>query len=70
VLVVVDVVLGSLHIYVSHGIISPSTAVTLLNLSGESPLSQYSGAGKVATGVLGLFATGYVIYVICMDLAC
>jgi hypothetical protein len=46
---------------------SPSIAVTLLNLSGESPLSQYSAAGKVATGILGLFATGYVIYV---DLTC
>lgn len=34
--------------------------VTLLNLAGESPLSQYTGAGKVATGLLGLFATGYV----------
>lgn len=31
--------------------------ITLLNLSGESPLSQYSAAGKVATGILGLFAT-------------
>jgi len=31
--------------------------VTLLNLSGESPLAQYSTAGKVATGILGLFAT-------------
>jgi Ion transport protein len=34
--------------------------VTLLNLSGESPLSQYSVWGKIATAVLGLFATGYV----------
>ena len=32
--------------------------VTLLNLSGEAPLSQYSAAGKFVTGVLGLFATG------------
>jgi heme/copper-type cytochrome/quinol oxidase subunit 4 len=32
--------------------------MTLLNLSGESPLSQYSAAGKVVTGILGLFATG------------
>ena len=31
--------------------------VTLLNLSGESPLAQYSVAGKIATGILGLFAT-------------
>jgi len=32
--------------------------ITLLNLSGESPLCQYSQAGKIATGILGLFATG------------
>ena len=32
--------------------------VTLLNLSGEAPLAQYSLIGKVATGILGLFATG------------
>jgi Ion transport protein len=32
--------------------------LTLLNLSGESPLSEYSMAGKVATGLLGLCATG------------
>ena len=32
--------------------------VTLLNLSGESPLAQYSLLGKFATGILGLFATG------------
>ena len=32
--------------------------VTLLNLTGESPLSQYSAWGKVVTGLLGLFATG------------
>ena len=31
--------------------------ITLLNLSGESPLAQYSMAGKVITGILGLFAT-------------
>ena len=31
--------------------------MTLLNLSGESPLCQYSVWGKVATGILGLFAT-------------
>ena len=31
--------------------------VTLLNLSGESPLANYTAAGKVATGILGLFAT-------------
>lgn len=32
--------------------------VTLLNLSGEAPLAQYSVWGKIATGILGLFATG------------
>jgi Ion transport protein len=31
--------------------------MTLLNLSGESPLAQYSVWGKVVTGLLGLFAT-------------
>uniref|UniRef100_A0A7S4EPX0 Ion transport domain-containing protein n=1 Tax=Pseudo-nitzschia australis TaxID=44445 RepID=A0A7S4EPX0_9STRA len=31
--------------------------MTLLNLSGESPLAQYSVVGKIATGILGLFAT-------------
>jgi hypothetical protein len=31
--------------------------MTLLNLSGEAPLCQYSIPGKVATGILGLFAT-------------
>jgi hypothetical protein len=31
--------------------------MTLLNLSGEAPLCQYSVPGKVATGLLGLFAT-------------
>ena len=32
--------------------------VTLLNLSGESPLCQYSIWGKITTGCIGLFATG------------
>ena len=32
--------------------------ITLLNLSGESPLSQYSMYGKIITAILGLFATG------------
>lgn len=32
--------------------------ITLLNLSGESPLAQYSIWGKIVTGILGLFATG------------
>ena len=32
--------------------------ITLLNLSGEAPLSQYSTMGKIITAILGLFATG------------
>ena len=32
--------------------------MTLLNLSGESPLCHYSIAGKVVTGFIGLFASG------------
>uniref|UniRef100_A0A6V2DTS6 Ion transport domain-containing protein n=2 Tax=Ditylum brightwellii TaxID=49249 RepID=A0A6V2DTS6_9STRA len=32
--------------------------VTLLNLAGESPLSNYTVVGKVATGIIGLFASG------------
>jgi hypothetical protein len=40
-----------------YNTIPNSMWVTLLNLSGESPLAQYSAAGKVVTGVLGLFAT-------------
>jgi Ion transport protein len=32
--------------------------ITLLNLSGESPLCQYSMYGKIITAILGLFATG------------
>ena len=32
--------------------------MTLLNLSGEAPLSQYSMMGKIITAILGLFATG------------
>ena len=31
--------------------------VSLLNLSGESPLCNYSVLGKILTGVIGLFAT-------------
>jgi len=31
--------------------------VTLLNLSGESPLCNYSVLGKISTGIIGLFAT-------------
>lgn len=41
----------------NYNTVPNSMWVTLLNLSGESPLSQYSKAGKVATGILGLFAT-------------
>merc|ERR1711871_864300 len=32
--------------------------MTLLNLSGESPLCHYSGWGKVLQGIIGIFATG------------
>ena len=32
--------------------------ITLLNLTGESPLAQYSVWGKIVTGLLGLCATG------------
>ena len=32
--------------------------MTLLNLSGESPLCHYSGFGKVLQGIIGIFATG------------
>jgi hypothetical protein len=32
--------------------------MTLLNLTGESPLAQYSVWGKIITGMLGLLATG------------
>jgi voltage-gated potassium channel len=44
----------------NYSTVPNSMWVTLLNLAGESPLCQYSGAGKVATGILGLFATGCV----------
>jgi hypothetical protein len=37
--------------------IPDSMWMTLLNLSGESPLTQYSFPGKLATGILGIFAT-------------
>ncbi|KAG7358930.1 ion transport protein [Nitzschia inconspicua] len=37
--------------------IPDSMWITLLNLSGESPLAQYSIPGKIATGIVGLFAT-------------
>ncbi len=42
----------------NYNTIPNSMWITLLNLSGEAPLAQYSAAGKVATGILGLFATG------------
>lgn len=32
--------------------------ITLLNLSGEASLSEYSFWGRVVTGILGIFATG------------
>jgi len=32
--------------------------MTLLNLTGEAPLCQYSIWGKIVTGIIGLFATG------------
>ena len=38
--------------------IPSSMWITLLNLSGEAPLSQYSLWGKVCTAILGLIATG------------
>ena len=41
-----------------YNTIPNSMWVTLLNLSGESPLAAYSFWGKVVTGILGLFATG------------
>jgi Ion transport protein len=44
----------------NYNTIPNSMWITLLNLSGESPLSQYSAWGKVATAILGLVATGYV----------
>jgi hypothetical protein len=42
----------------NYNTIPNSMWVTLLNLAGEAPLCQYSVWGKVATGILGLFATG------------
>ena len=38
--------------------VADSMWMTLLNLSGESPLAQYSTWGKIITGVMGLLATG------------
>lgn len=48
----------------NYSTIPNSMWITLLNLSGESPLSQYSIWGKIATAVLGLFATGYVVVIV------
>ena len=42
----------------NYNTVPNSMWVTLLNLSGESPLAQYSVSGKIATGMLGLVATG------------
>lgn len=33
--------------------------ITLLNLTGECPLCDYTWAGKIITGLLGLFAVGW-----------
>lgn len=33
--------------------------ITLLNLSGESPLANYSTWGKIITGIIGIFATAF-----------
>eukprot|EP00536_Pseudo-nitzschia_multiseries_P001364 jgi/Psemu1/250456/estExt_Genewise1Plus.C_170131 len=41
----------------NYNSIPNSMWMTLLNLSGEAPLAQYSLIGKIATGFLGLFAT-------------
>lgn len=42
----------------NYSTVPNSMWITLLNLSGESPLSQYSAWGKIITAVLGLVATG------------
>ena len=41
----------------NYSTVPNSMWMTLLNLSGEAPLAQYSVWGKIATGFLGLFAT-------------
>jgi len=38
--------------------VADSMWITLLNLSGESPLWNYSIGGKIVTGLVGIFATG------------
>lgn len=42
----------------NYNTIPNSMWMTLLNLSGEAPLSEYSIIGKIVTAILGLFATG------------
>ena len=42
----------------NYNTVPNSMWMTLLNLSGEAPLCQDLIGGKVATGILGLFATG------------
>ena len=39
--------------------IPQSMWITLLNLSGESPLCDYTVIGKITTGLLGIFAVGW-----------
>lgn len=46
------------EIAANYKTIPHSMWITLLNLSGESPLSQYSFYGKIVTGIVGVFATG------------
>ena len=43
----------------SNGTIPNSMWITLLNLSGESPLAHYTAWGKILQVPLGLFATGF-----------
>ena len=33
--------------------------ITLLNLTGESPLADYTVAGKIVTAICGIFAVGF-----------
>jgi hypothetical protein len=42
-----------------YNTVSGSMWVTLLNLSGESPLAMYSPLGKFVTGICGIFAAGF-----------
>lgn len=43
-----------------YATVSMTMWVTLLNLTGENPLSDYTLTGKVITGVMGLFGVGFV----------